>query len=217
MRSIRNRLCCLAILFSGLPLNALADSTQGMSVADRVGHWYIYGGAGGFMEDSNPQLNNQSGQFGLSLGGGYRLTRNIALEADMLYSKQDIDTPASVVGALPGVEGRSQLHNAGLGGVVKFILPFDRVELYAGGGLGVYTTTFHAEGNAFGGTTTLEDNDRNVGYQGILGADFYLIRSISVGLEYRKLKLDANLGPITSGKIDAGGDFVLLTVRGHFF
>jgi opacity protein-like surface antigen len=217
MRSISRQLRFLAILFVGMPLSTLAQSATGVSVADRVGHWYFSGAIGGYQEESNSQLNNQQGKFGTAISGGYRLTPNLALEADLLYSRQDIDTPASVAAVFPGgVDSRSSLHSAGLGGVVKFILPFDRVELYAGAGIGVYSTSFHAEGTAFGATTSLDDNDRNVGYQGMLGVDVYVIPALSVGLEYRKLKLDADLGPITSGKIDAGGDFLFLTVRGHF-
>lgn len=189
------------------PFIAGADST-GMFAPDRVGRWYLGGGVGGFWEESNAQLQNQSGQFGGFFSGGYRAAPNIALEIDGLSSYQRIDTPPSVSTS----NGRSQLTSSGVGGVVKFILPLDRIELYAGGGVGAYNTVLRVRDNPF----RTEEDDTNIGYQGLIGADYFLTRNFSVGLEYRKLKLDAKLEPTIPGKIDAGGDFLFATFRGHF-
>ena len=189
------------------PMVAGADST-GMFAPDRVGHWYLGGGAGGFWEESNSQLQNHSGQFGGFFSGGYRAAPNIALEIDGLSSYQRFDTPASVSSS----NGRSRLTSSGAGGVVKFILPLDRIELYAGGGVGVYRTVLQVRDNPF----KSQEDDTNVGYQGLIGADYFVTRNFSVGLEYRKFKLDAKLDQTIPGKIDAGGDFLFATFRGHF-
>jgi hypothetical protein len=50
----------------------------------------------------------------------------------------------------------------------------------------------------------------------VAGADFFVSRRVSVGLEYRRLKLDANLGDLVPGDLDMGGEFLFATVRGHF-
>jgi hypothetical protein len=47
-------------------------------------------------------------------------------------------------------------------------------------------------------------------------SNFFVSRHVSVGIEYRKFKLHADLEPTIPGKIDAGGDFLFATVRGHF-
>jgi opacity protein-like surface antigen len=189
------------------PLVAGAQSTE-MFAPDRVGRWYLGGGAGGYWEESNSQLRDHSGQFGGFFSGGYRAHPNIALELDGLSSHQRFDTPPSVSSS----EGRSQLTTSGVGGVVKFILPLDRIELYAGGGIGVYNTMLRVNDNQF----KSEDSDTDVGYQGLVGADYFVTRNFSVGLEYRKFKLDAKLDQTIPGKIDAGGDFLFVTFRGHF-
>ena len=189
------------------PMVAGADST-GMFAPDRVGHWYLGGGAGGFWEESNAQLQNHSGQFGGFFSGGYRATPNIAIEIDGLSSYQRFDTPTSVSSS----NGRARLTSSGVGGVVKFILPLDRIELYAGGGVGVYNTVLRVKDNPF----KSEEDDTDVGYQGLIGADYFVTRNFSVGLEYRRLKLDAKLDPTIAEKIDAGGDFLFVTFRGHF-
>jgi opacity protein-like surface antigen len=184
---------------------------------ERVGHWYLSAAVGAFNEETNSQLVNQDGQFGLAISGGYRLTPYVALEIDGLFASQRIDTPAAILAAALGTpDGRSSLYSGGIGGLVKFILPLDRVELYLGGGLGVYTTTLLVEGSFQGAHTELTENDTDVGFQAVAGADFYVSRLISVGMEYRRLKLDANLGALVPGDLDMGGDLLFATVRGHF-
>ena len=184
---------------------------------ERVGHWYLSGAVGAFNEETNPQLVNQDGRIGLAIAGGYRLTPYVALEIDGLFASQQIDTPSTIPGsALGTADGRANLYSGGMGGLVKFILPLDRVELYVGGGLGIYTTTLLVEGTLMGAHTELTENDTDVGLQAVAGADFCLSRRLSVGLEYRRLKLDANLGVLVPGELDMGGDFFFATVRAHF-
>ncbi|MBI3527138.1 MAG: porin family protein [Betaproteobacteria bacterium] len=200
-----------SLMFAIIALNPLiagADST-GMFAPERVGRWYIGGGLGGFREESNSQVQNQDGQYGSFFSGGYRLHPNIALEIDGLYSSQKMDTPPTI----PNSTGRTQLHSAGAGGIVKFILPLDRVELYAGGGLGLYTSQLRVDASP---DDIRQEDENNIGYQALVGADFFVSRYVSVGMEYRRFKLDADFGATIPGKIDAGGDFLFATVRGHF-
>lgn len=199
-----------SLMFAIIALNPLiagADSTD-MFAPERVGRWYIGGGLGGFKEESNSQLRNQDGQYGGFFGGGYRATPNIAVDIDGLFYNQRMDTPPTVSTS----NSRSRLTSAGVGGVVKFILPLGRVELYAGGGLGFYSTSLRVKDSSFHS----ERDDSHIGYQALAGADFFVSRNVSIGLEYRKFKLDADLQPTIPGKIDAGGDFLFATVRGHF-
>ena len=179
-----------------------------MFAPERVGRWYIGGGLGGFREESNSQLQNHEGQAGGFFSGGYRATPNIAIDIDGLFYNQRLDTPPSV----STTDTRSRLSSAGVGGVVKFILPLDRVELYAGGGLGIYTTSLRKKDSSFHS----ERDDTDIGYQGLIGIDVLVSRHVSVGIEYRKVKIKADLEPTFPGKIDAGGDFLFATVRGHF-
>ncbi len=160
---------------------------------ERVGRWYLSGAAGAFNKETDSDLVNQDGQFGLAIGAGYRLKPHVALEIDGLFASQRVD-PAWVSG---NADGRANLY--GFGGLVKFILPLDRVELYVGGGLGLYSTTLW----------------KDVGFQGVAGLDLFVSRRMSVGLEYRRLKLDVFLGALVPD-FDMGGDFLFATVRGHF-
>ena len=160
---------------------------------ERAGRWYLSGAAGAFNNEANSPLVNQDGQFGLAIGAGYRLKPHAALEIDGLFASLRVD-PDWPLGT---ADGRANLY--GIGGLVKFILPLDRLELYVGGGLGLYSTTLW--------------ND--VGFQAVAGLDLFLSRRTSVGLEYRRLNLDAFLGALVPG-FDMGGDFLFGTVRRHF-
>jgi len=206
--STRGKSLLLAILTLS-PLAAAADSLE-MFAPERVGRWYIGGGLGGFKDESNSQIQNQDGEFGSFFSGGYRVSPYVAVEIDGLYSSQDFDRPATIPNA---TSGRTKLHSAGVGGVLKFILPLNRVELYAGGGLGLYASQLRTDASP---DEIRQADDNNIGYQGIVGADVFLSRHISVGVEYRKFKLDAEFSPTIGGKVDAGGDFLFATVRGHF-
>jgi opacity protein-like surface antigen len=202
-------------LVAVIPMHAEAQIK--MFEPERVGHWYLSAAAGAFSEKTNSQLVNQDGQFGLAISGGYRLTPHVALEIDGLYASQHIDTPLTVPpSALGSPNGRADLYSGGIGGLVKFILPLDRVELYVGGGLGIYSTTLLVKGSVLGAHAELTKSDTSVGYQAVAGADVFVTRRISMGLEYRRFKLDANLGALIPGDLDVGGDFLFATVRGHF-
>lgn len=208
LRSLHFITLVLAVAIGvSLPLTARAEGA-GMFAPDRVGRWYGGGGLGGFSEESNFQLGNEDGRFGNFISGGYRLGSWIALEADGLISLQEVDAPSTIFAPT----SRTDLTTAGIGAVVKFILPMDRVEIYAGGGLGVYTSRIRTE-TAIG---DIERDDTDIGYQALAGLDVFVSRRVSLGLEYRKFKLDANFGPTIPGKLEVGGDFFFATVRGHF-
>jgi len=198
-----------------MPIQATAQAN--LFEPERVGRWYLSGAVGAFNEETNSQLVNQDGRFGVAIAGGYRLTPHVAIEIDGLFASQRIDTPATIpASALGSANSRADLSSGGIGGLVKLILPLDRVELFIGGGLGIYTTTLLVEGTLLGAHTELTENDTSVGYQAVAGADFLFSRRISVGLEYRRLRLDASIGALIPGNLEMGGDFLFATVRGHF-
>ena len=164
-----------------------------MFESERVGRWYLSGAAGAFNKETNSQFVNQDGQFGFVIGAGYRLKPHVALEIDGLFASQRVDPPW----ALGDADGRANVY--GIGGLAKFILPLERVELYAGGGLGLYSTTLW----------------KDVGFQAVAGLDLFVSRRMSVGVEYRRLKLDVFLGALVPD-FDLGGDFFFATLRYHF-
>lgn len=197
-----------------LPSFAFAQST---GAERRSGHWYIGGGLGGYSEEDNPQLANQDPGVALFFSSGYRLSRHVALEADFLGWTQDFSTPSSIApGTISSADARTDLTTFGMAAVIKFYLPIGIVDLYAGGGLGVYATNLFVEGTGSASGAQINQTDTDFGYQLQIGADVYVSNKISVGLEYRWLIIEANFEPQIAGNLDVGGQFLILNVRGHF-
>lgn len=186
----------LVAMVAAIPMCCHAQAN--MFEPERVGRWYVSGAAGAIKDETSSQLVNLDGQFGLAIGAGYRLTPHVALEIEGLFASQRVETSSTIVGLALGADGRADIYTRGIGGLVKFILPLNRVELFVGGGLGIYNTSLLTDG----------------GFQAVAGADFFVSRHVSVGLEYRRLKFDAIFGTLVPG-VDLGGDFLFVTVRGH--
>ncbi|MGH8631416.1 MAG: outer membrane beta-barrel protein [Burkholderiales bacterium] len=204
MNLIRNTLLLMTGLVCLLPQVAGAQAGE-----RQAGRWYIGGALGGFAEEDNSQITGQDAEFATFFSGGYRASPNVAVEATAMHWGQDFATPT---GILPGAEARTDLYTFGVGGQVKFFVPLDSMDLFAGAGLGLYTTNLKVKGSS----SEIDENDTDLGIQGLLGVDVFVSNRISVGLEYRWLRLDANFEPQISGDIDVGGHFFFATVRGYF-
>lgn len=214
MKTCRKLAAATAIAMIALPCAGLAQSNAAES---RIGRWYIGGGFGAFAEEDNAQLGNQDAAAALFFSGGYRASANIAIEADGLGWNQDFATPATISpGLISSAEARSDLTTAGISAVIKFIAPLRAVDLYAGVGLGFYNTNLSVEGTGASAGLKIDETETDLGYQLLVGTDVYVSRRISVGLEYRWLKLDTNFEPYIAGELDTGGQFFLMNVRGHF-
>jgi len=203
---IRNTLLLLFCLLYLVPVAAAQSGER------QAGRWYIGGALGGFAEEDNSQVTGQDAEFASFFTAGYRASPNVAVEATAMHWSQDFNTPASISGILPGADARTDLWTFGLGAQVKFILPLDNVDLFAGAGLGLYTTNLNVEGTS----AKIDESDTDLGIQAVLGADVFVSNRVSVGLEYRWLKLDANFQPFIADDIDVGGHFFFATIRGYF-
>ncbi|HUQ72960.1 MAG TPA: outer membrane beta-barrel protein [Planctomycetaceae bacterium] len=195
---MQNRWSCLVIALAAvIPVFSHAQNT--MFEPERVGNWYLSAAAGQFKEKSGSKID-LDGLFGAAISAGFRATPHVALEIEGLFASQRVETSSTIAGvALGSANGQGNISSRGVGGLVKFILPLNRVELYVGGGLGIYNTTFWTD----------------AGFQTLVGADLFVSRHFSVGVEYRRLKFDAVLGSVVHD-LDLGGDMLLATVRGHF-
>lgn len=203
-------LALFALAMSAFPV---AGHAQSNSAESRIGRWYIGGGFGAYSEENNSQLPNQDPGAALFFSGGYRASPNVAVEADWLGWEQDFSTPASITAQLPGAQGRTDLKASGAGAVIKLIAPLSAVDLYAGAGLGFYAMNLSVQG---AGGSEIDTTETELGYQALLGADVYIAKKVSVGLEYRWVKVDANFEPYINGSVDVGGQFFLMSVRAHF-
>lgn len=220
MRSALRGLAAV-LVGSTLALSAAGVHAQGQWPGQAPGGRGLFiwsAGIGGFSGENNPgKLNNQSSDYFAFGGFGWQPHPNFVLEVEMPFFGQRYDTPANIVAPPAGtVDGRVEVNTFGLSVGPKFVAPLGRVELFVGGGYGVYRSRFRATGTSFGFPAELTRDDTGGGGHVKAGLDFYLTRSISLGLEYRRLWLEADFGSASRGAIDIGGNFYYVTVRGRF-
>ena len=210
----------LAVIVVGLCAAnvSLAPAQEPLAAPEQAGKKYFYLAAGSFNPDGNSQLRNPSGQYGLALGFGSRYSRHVAWEVEFFNHAQRVDTPFNVPPTfLATTEGRADIESHGLAGNVRLIYPVGRFEPYVGGGIGVYRTTLEIQRCFVIFCSDIKKSDSDIGLQLLAGMEYHFgERGNSVGLQYRKLKLDASFGPEVRGTVHVGGDFLLVTFRTSF-
>jgi hypothetical protein len=209
-----NRFLCkaLSILFV-LSLNAAWADDAALPVR----RFYGSAALGGFFENSNSgHFSNEQGKFAGYLGFGWRYLPNLSLEAELIGYSQDIDTPGGFSPANGSVDRRASVFVAGLVPQIKYIIPVNTIDFFVGGGIGLYSATGVVTGKANGADYRAEENDASVGAQIVGGADFKFSERYSLGLEARRVWFKANLGNFSNGKVDLGGDQVLMSFRMRF-
>lgn len=186
---------------------------------ERIGKFYWYAEGGLYNPDSNAQIRNQDGRFGLGVGAGYRYSPMLAWEMDILDGYQKMDTPSTILPAGYGtifqgtVDPQASLSIVGLAASAKFVYPLGRFEPYAGGGIGIYDITLRATGQQIGISNDVTYSSHEYGVHMILGADYYLTNRMSLGIEFRKRKITTELESVVPGKLAVGGSFLSLMFR----
>jgi len=78
-----------------------------------IGPWYLSAGLGGYWPTSSDQLKNQSGQYSIMIGGGYRVSKYLSIDVDVWGGEQRVDVPATVAPPLLGTaDSRSTINTS---------------------------------------------------------------------------------------------------------
>lgn len=201
-------------------LFVFALTLPSLAGAEDKGQFYI--AAGRFSPAHNAQLDNPSGQYGFSIGGGGRFTPKISWNVDLLWAEQRVDTPKGfgTPGFLVSQSGRAGLETWGLGGVVKATLPLGPFDFYAGGGPGFYRSTLTVHRQRVGFFTLTDESikrrDQGLGMQWLAGVDLKLGERWALGFEWRRLDFKAQFGAEVPGEVNTGGNFGFLHSRWVF-
>lgn len=177
-------------------------------------HFYGSAALGGYFENSNGgHFANQQGKFAGYLGFGWRYLPNLSLEAELIGYSQEIDTPAGFGPSNGSVDNRASVTVVGLVPQIKYVIPVNAVDLFVGGGFGIYAATGTVTGRANNADYRAEESDAAIGAQIVGGADFKFAQRYSLGFEARHTWFKADLANFSNGKVDLGGDQVLLAFR----
>ena len=211
------------------PRAAPASAAAPAAAAESPGRFYAFAGFAAFAPQKNSGLQNERGSLTNGIfGGGYRISPSLAAELDYLFDYHRLDTPSSTqaqfaTGSFQPGTLKSHLSTSGLAATAKFSFAADRLEPYAGGGIGVYSTRFLTTSEAPGCVNNCSDTgprvserSTNVGYHALVGADFRVTRKDRFSAEMRYLYLKADFGSILPNKINVGGWFLWMGYRHAF-
>jgi hypothetical protein len=206
----------LAVAISSVAMVPLAGAqTEPAPQASGQRYFYLLGGS--FSPEKDPQLGDENGKLTLGLGFGSRHSRHVAWEMEIPFHYHSVNAPDIPPIFLPLTSGRADIFTFGLAGNIRLIYPSGRFEPYVGGGLGLYYTRLEVTRFFPGVPGSFRASDINVGLQLLAGVDyFYGEKGRSVGLQYRKLNLDAGFGAQIAGSVKVGGEALLLNFRWSF-
>lgn len=209
MQSFQRLLLCASLLLSTAV--AAEDARPG------VGELYWYVSVGGFNGDETAgQLENEDSSGALMAGIGVRPWRHVALEAEIAGFAAEYDRPP--LSPPPGAtfDSRMTVSSGGIAGNAKLLFELAGASVYAGAGIGLYGSEAELEGTLLGFDAVRVEDDSGFGYQLMAGAAVAVGKRSHLGLEYRRLELEADFGELSGGEVDVGGDYVGLTFRQSF-
>lgn len=173
--------------------------------------WYEGWLAGGRIDamdatTTSGRLTGQQSRYAFAVGGAMRLAEYTLLDFELPFYGQKFDVPPSLV----STDDLVSVKTRGVAFALRQVAPLGPLEVFMGLGAGWYESALTAR------RSTDEDEellDTGPGYQVSAGINLVLDRQFAVGLEARRLWLDADFGPATQGLADIGGRQVMLTLR----
>lgn len=202
----RRLFAALAVgLFAALPLAAQAQW-------ERRSFWHEGWVAGGRLDavsDPGPgidSLRDQRSRYAFAVGGAVRIGPYTLLDLEAPFIGQKFATPPGLATADDLVSVKTRGVAAGF----RQIAPVGPFELYAGLGVGWYESVLSA---ADGSGHEDEFVDASAGGHVSAGINLALGPYVAVGLEARRLWLEADFGTATAGLVEIGGRQVLFTLR----
>ena len=176
-------------------------------------HWRLYFYLGDYHADTTKnQLESPGSEYAFGFGGLFNYSEYLDWGFDAIVVSRDYDTPENVSGGPFTVVGDDMtLNTLGLTLTARFNYTAGRANLYAGAGAGLYLSKLRLTASTLGFVSSHEETSNDFGYFYNYGVMFNISNGNYLGLEYRNLSLDTNLSPVTTGTVDIGGDFLLVT------
>lgn len=140
---------------------------------------------------------------GFAVGGalGHKFNPNLALEVGLDYTSTDFDHDYSYEDI--------HVETFGIPVTAKLIAPLsDQVELYAGGGFGLYSTYVDFEDGYHDGDPYYDDDsidDTNLGFHALVGADFKVNPGMAFTMELKYTEIEQDFDDSFDEDLEVGG------------
>ena len=208
-----NRLIITVALFFTLLPAAYAETEILEKPESIFDHWRLYFYLGDYhAETSENELESPGSEFAFGIGGLFDYSQHLDWGFDAIIVSRDYDTPENVTGGpFTVVNDDVTLNTLGLNFTARLNYMAGVANFYAGAGAGLYLTKLRITASTLGLFSVHEEASNDLGYFYNYGVMFNISDDKQLGLEYRNLFLDADFSPVTTRKIDIGGDLLLLT------
>jgi opacity protein-like surface antigen len=205
------RSCAGWVVAGVLILSAVARADE---TTPSTGEAYAYASIGDFTgKETAGQLEDEGSSLGGVVGLGIRYRRHLNLEIEIPWYTSKYNTPPLTPPFLGSIDARMRLTSAGIAGNAKAVYDFPKGAVYAGAGLGIFWSDIEVTGTIVGFPASRTETDTSFGSQVIAGGEIAVGKASRIGLEYRRVRLQANFGDLSGGNVDIGGRYVALTFR----
>ena len=144
---------------------------------------------------------------------GYALNPHVGIDAEFLWATSDHERLGAII---PGTTSNDvRIGTLGLNLNLRLSYPLGRWTPFVTLGAGQYSTDLMTKRPGDSGFTTEgpPSCSNDAGYLIGIGIAFQLREKSWLDLSWRRLDLDADFGGYSSGRIDAGGDLITLSLR----
>ena len=171
----------------------------------------------GFMSsDNESKLGDDDGAGMLIAAYEYRPNRHFAVGGEFQVIAHSYRPSATPAGFFTDPDRDSDVDSGGFAGTVRGFVPLGSVDMYGGGGLGLYYSQLAITGTTNGVDGIFYETDSGFGYFAMVGADIALARQHRLTVEFRKLWLKADFDKLGGGEVDIGGDILALGYQYRF-
>jgi len=170
--------------------------------------------------------NMAAGSFNGGIGGRYYINDPMAIRGGLQFVSANQSSPANPPSGVTGTDGSVSATRFGLLGGLEYHFIKNRVSPYAGGLLSFSTTSTQSKTAVTGTTTQTTVKNRlsgetvggasytsglGFGISGILGAEFFIVKEVSLGAEYQlgwslvsQYNQETTPAPATGGTVKSG-------------
>lgn len=199
-------------------LVAMLGCTAALADDEQAWRRSVYFGLTTMQPQADRQLTEQDGHWSIAAGLQWRTSRHLAFDLAVIDTGQEAQMP-QVERSGPGASGARQRENInviGIAGTLKLLYPIGSFEPYAGAGVGLYgaeVSDYGALAHFILPSEFAKRRDSRAGFHYVLGMDYSLSPGAALGVEYRRLELEANFGPEFGGTTKIGGGIVVIAIR----
>lgn len=166
----------------------LAFVPQMVFAADRAN--YVVAKTGAYIPTGDLDDADYDAAFTGEVAYGRYLTPNLAFEGGVGFFSSEADGSVVVSGGNIATLSDAQMDVVPFTATIKGVAQAGPMDLYLGGGLGVYFASLDVEGDAFGGTLSDDDSDVVFGLHAVGGAVFNINEFMFAGVEAKYILTD---------------------------